>query len=304
MLAELFEKARSAAAQRPADGPAAVVQLIVGDDAYVIDTRTNTPPHLVIRAERVQNADVEVSLDVATLVALLDGSLPPLRAWTQKLIRVKGDHKQLRALEWLSSVAGGKARSASSLGGATVQVRSANGDAGYGVYELQVTEEAACWTVWRRWSELKQLSTELSAEFGAGAPLQIHCTMHACRMHATCTPHVHVHRMCRYTACACTPHARRMCMYRHAVQPRAAFAQGARPPLVRQRRTAERAPSADAGFPLDRDAAAAGVASDEHRARTAACRSGLARWPPTVLGTHPFAQRGALSPLGCRRERL
>ena len=202
MLAELFEKARSAAAQRPADGPAAVVQLIVGDDAYVIDTRTNTPPHLVIRAERVQNADVEVSLDVATLVALLDGSLPPLRAWTQKLIRVKGDHKQLRALEWLSSVAGGKARSASSMGGATVQVRSANGDAGHGVYELQVTEEAACWTVWRRWSELKQLSTELSAEFGAGAPLQIHCTMHACRMHATCTPHVHVHRM--HAACACT----------------------------------------------------------------------------------------------------
>ena len=170
MLAELFEKARSAAAQRPADGPAAVVQLIVGDDAYVIDTRTNTPPHLVIRAERVQNADVEVSLDVATLVALLDGSLPPLRAWTRKLIRVKGDHKQLRALEWLSSVAGGKARSASSMGGATVQVRSANGDRGHGVYELQVTEEAACWTVWRRWSELKQLSTELSAEFGAGAP--------------------------------------------------------------------------------------------------------------------------------------
>lgn len=169
MLAELFEKARSAATRRP-DGPAAVVQLVVGDDAYVIDTRLSTPPELVIRAERVQNADAEVSLDVVTLVALLDGSLPPLRAWTQKLITVKGDVRQLRALEWLSTVAGGKARSASSVSGATVQVRSANGEAGHGVYELQVTEEAACWTVWRRWSELKLLSTELSAEFGAGAP--------------------------------------------------------------------------------------------------------------------------------------
>ena len=172
MLAELFEKARSAAAQRPADGPAAVVQLVIGDDAYVLDTRTSTPPELVIRAERVQNADVEVFLDVVTLVALLDGSLPPLRAWTQKLITVKGDVRQLRALEWLSSVAGGKAR-ASSVSGATVQVRSANGDAGHGVYELQVTEEAACWTVWRRWSELKLLSTELSAEFGAGTPFNL-----------------------------------------------------------------------------------------------------------------------------------
>ena len=174
MLAELFEKARLAAAQRPADGPAAVVQLVIGDDAYVLDTRTSTPPELVIRAERVQNADVEVFLDVVTLVALLDGSLPPLRAWTQKLITVKGDVRQLRALEWLSSVAGGKAaRSASSVSGATVQVRSANGDAGHGVYELQVTEEAACWTVWRRWSELKLLSTELSAEFGAGTPFNL-----------------------------------------------------------------------------------------------------------------------------------
>ena len=156
-LAELFEKARSAAAQRPADGAAAVVQLVVGDDAYVLDTRTNTPPELVIRAERVQNADVEVFLDVVTFLALLDGSLPPLRAWTQKLITVKGDVRRLRALEWLSSVAGGKARRASSVSGATVQVRSANGDAGHGLYELQVTEEAACWTVWRRWSELKLL---------------------------------------------------------------------------------------------------------------------------------------------------
>jgi hypothetical protein len=174
-LAELFEKARSAAAQRPAGGAAAVVQLVVGDDAYVVDTRTSTPPELVIRAERVQNADVEVSLDVVTFLALLDGSLPPLRAWTQKLISVKGDVRRLRALEWLSSVAGGKARRASSVSGATVQVfvRSANGDAGHGVYELQVTEEAACWTVWRRWSELKLLSTELSAEFGAGTPFNL-----------------------------------------------------------------------------------------------------------------------------------
>ena len=172
-LAEFFEKARSAAAQRPADGAAAVVQLVVGDDAYVLDTRTNTPPELVIRAERVQNADVEVFLDVVTFLALLDGSLPPLRAWTQKLITVKGDVRRLRALEWLSSVAGGKARRASSVSGATVQVRSANGDAGHGLYELQVTEEAACWTVWRRWSELKLLSTELSAEFGAGTPFNL-----------------------------------------------------------------------------------------------------------------------------------
>ena len=206
MLDELFEKARLAAAQRAPGGPSAVVQLIVGDGAYVVDTRANTPPELVIRAERVVNADVEVSLDAATLVALLDGSLPPLRAWTQKLISVKGDHRQLRALEWLSSVAtGGKGRRGSSGGGATVQVRSANGDAGFGLYELRVAEEAACWTVWRRWSELKELSAELSTEFGAGTPLATHArtlpaqctngagTARGHRMQTTCTP-PHAHR--------------------------------------------------------------------------------------------------------------
>ena len=57
--------------------------------------------------------------------------------------------------------------------GEGVRGRSANGDAGQGVEGVQVTGGAACWTVWRRWSELRLLSTELSAEFGAGTPFNL-----------------------------------------------------------------------------------------------------------------------------------
>ena len=37
------------------------------------------------------------------------------------------------------------------------------------------------------------------------------CTPHARRMHAACTPHVHVHRMCMCIACACALHVHCMC---------------------------------------------------------------------------------------------
>ena len=170
-LDPLLNQAREAAERRPPGGVTAIVQFVVGEQGWVVDTRPGTLAHNVIRSARTEHADVVVTLDeAATFVALLDGSLPPLRAWAEKKIRVTGDQSKLRALEWLSHASRGKSRR--SLG-ASVQVRGANAPSGYGVYEVVVSEEAACWRVYRRWRELKQLASELAAEYGEATPYNL-----------------------------------------------------------------------------------------------------------------------------------
>ena len=47
-----------------------------------------------------------------------------------------------------------------------VEVVGASGAAGVGMYELRVSEEAACWHVARRWREFIQLSLDLSSAYG------------------------------------------------------------------------------------------------------------------------------------------
>ena len=161
-LAALFDKVRVAVAKRPeGSGSAATIQFLIGDEAWVVDTQG--PPDQSVRAGQADDADCTITLSAETFSGLLDGSLPPLRAWAQRRISISGDRKHLRALDWMA-VGGGPQRSA--LGGATVNVRSSSAGTGHGTYEVVVTEEAACWTVWRRWRELTLMAADLAASYG------------------------------------------------------------------------------------------------------------------------------------------
>lgn len=170
-IGALFEKVRFAAAKRPCSVLACTIQFVVGDEPWLIDL-SSMDPDRVVRAELAQHADCTVAMSADTLIGLLDGSLPLMRAWMQKKISVTGDRRHLRSLDWMSSVAlGSKPRSG--LGGTMVLVRSARAHSGYGLYELVVTEEASCWSIWRRWREVKRLSNELAIAYGKGTPCNL-----------------------------------------------------------------------------------------------------------------------------------
>ena len=169
-LDALLERLREAASSnRQTGSPEALIQFLVDEEAWVIDTRGFVPPERTVRVEAAEDADCTVTLSAETLFGLLDGTLSPLRAWAQRRISVAGDKQKLKALGFLNGAGAAKA-ARSALGGASITVRGANADTGHGSYQVVVTEEAACWSVWRRWRELKALAADLTAGYGPNTP--------------------------------------------------------------------------------------------------------------------------------------
>eukprot|EP00327_Prymnesium_parvum_P043385 CAMPEP_0205851524 /NCGR_PEP_ID=MMETSP1083-20121108/542_1 /ASSEMBLY_ACC=CAM_ASM_000430 /TAXON_ID=97485 /ORGANISM="Prymnesium parvum, Strain Texoma1" /LENGTH=198 /DNA_ID=CAMNT_0053212687 /DNA_START=274 /DNA_END=866 /DNA_ORIENTATION=- len=139
---------------RPA-GSGIVVRLAVGEICWLIDLRDGTPPERAIQrvdvAAAATNVDVSVVIaDPADMQLLLLKRLSPLRALALKKITLSGDLRQLHAMEWLL-------RAGQSEGDVAVRVVETAVVDGHGEYHIRVEEGAACWSIRRRWRELRQL---------------------------------------------------------------------------------------------------------------------------------------------------
>ena len=160
-----------ARARRRQTDAGAVVQLVVGGDAWVIDLRPQVPLAQVVQPGRVTAPDIRLAISPDDLQAVLDRRLSPFRAWQSKQLVVSGDLLKLRAMKWLRD--GGAADeddaglSHERMG---VRVVGTSTEGGFGSYMLRVTEGATAWSVSRRWSECKALVKALAREYGPGTP--------------------------------------------------------------------------------------------------------------------------------------
>ena len=153
-------------------GAGVAVHFAVGDYAWLIDLRDGVSPDRAVRrldaafAAEVK-ADVSVTIpNPADLQLLLLKRLSPFRALSLKRIVLSGELRQLHQMEFLMHA--GQADGALSIRVVETAIIS-----GHGVYRVRVEEGAACWSVQRRWSELRQLSSTLDAEYGKGSPLNL-----------------------------------------------------------------------------------------------------------------------------------
>ena len=151
----------------------AVVQLVVGGDAWVIDLRPQVPLASVVLPGRASTApDVRLAISPDDLQALLDRKLSPFRAWQNKQLVVSGDLLKLRAMKWLRD-GGADGDAELSHDGLGVRVVGTSTEGGFGSYVLRVTEGATAWSVSRRWSEVKALVKALQREYGPGTPFDL-----------------------------------------------------------------------------------------------------------------------------------
>ena len=160
-----------ARARRRQTGAGAVVQLVVGGDAWVIDLRPQVPLARVVQPGRVTAPDIRLAISPDDLQAVLDRRLSPFRAWQSKQLVVSGDLLKLRAMKWLrdggAADEGDAGLSHERMG---VRVVGTSTEGGFGSYMLRVTEGATAWSVSRRWSECKALVKALAREYGPGTP--------------------------------------------------------------------------------------------------------------------------------------
>ena len=170
----------------------AVVQLVVGGDAWVIDLRPQVPLARVVQPGRVSTApDVRLAISPDDLQALLDRRLSPFRAWQSKQLVVSGDLLKLRAMKWLRDGGAADGDAGLSHDGMGVRVVGTSTEGGFGSYVLRVTEGATAWGVSRRWSECKTLVKALIREYGPGTPFDLplpplrSSVLGAMRQHAT-----------------------------------------------------------------------------------------------------------------------
>ena len=170
----------------------AVVQLVVGGDAWVIDLRPQVPLARVVQPGRASTApDVRLAISPDDLQALLDRRLSPFRAWQSKQLVVSGDLLKLRAMKWLRDGGAADGDAGLSHDGMGVRVVGTSTEGGFGSYVLRVTEGATAWSVSRRWSECKTLVKALIREYGPGTPFDLplpplrSSVLGAMRQHAT-----------------------------------------------------------------------------------------------------------------------
>ena len=163
-----------ARARRRQTDAGAVVQLVVGGDAWVIDLRPQVPLASVVQPGRVTAPDVRLAISPDDLQAVLDRRLSPFRAWQSKQLVVSGDLLKLRAMKWLrdgdAADEGDAGLSHERMG---VRVVGTSTEGGFGSYMLRVTEGATAWSVSRRWSECKALVKALALEYGPGTPFDL-----------------------------------------------------------------------------------------------------------------------------------
>lgn len=153
---------RLASDERPAGLPSAVVVLLIGDEAWTVDLRdAQLPAEQSVRRGEADAPDVTCKISTADFAAMLEGRLGALKAYTSKRLVVNGELKLLRSLSWLWEQPADAAPQ--EQGAVRVRVVEAKAAGDHGEYKLQVLEGAACWSVWRRWRELKEVTTALGA---------------------------------------------------------------------------------------------------------------------------------------------
>lgn len=160
--------------ERPAGLPCAVVGFMAGDEAWVVDLREGLSAEAAVRRGDPDAApDVRVTMSAVDFQLMLGGKLSAFKALTQKRLVVSGDMRLLRSLGWLWEQPADSGSSPPEQGAVRIRVTATKADGDHGVYRIQVEEGAACWGVWRRWRELKEMTTALAADYGRGTPFNL-----------------------------------------------------------------------------------------------------------------------------------
>ena len=156
--------------ERPAGLPSAVVLMNIGDENWVIDLRDGLSAEQAVKRGETDAPDVAIKISMADFTALLEGRLSAFKAYTSKRLVVTGEMRLLRSLSWLWEQ---PTEAPQEQGATRVRVTDAKASGDHGTYRVQIEEGAACWSVWRRWRELKELTTALASDYGRGTPFNL-----------------------------------------------------------------------------------------------------------------------------------
>ena len=197
--------------ERPAGLPSAVVAMVIGDESWVIDLRDGLSAEQAVSRGEAEAPDVSIKISMADFAALLDGRLSAFKAYTSKRLVVTGEMRLLRSLSWLWEQP--TEAPPQDQGATRVRVTDAKASGDHGTYRVQIEEGAACWSVWRRWRELKELTMALNADFGRGTPFNLPLpTLPITVRHSTSSKllrqrqqQMEAHLNCLLTLIACSP---------------------------------------------------------------------------------------------------
>ena len=164
---------RLATEERPAGLPSVVVAFVVGEEQWVIDLRDGLTAEQAVRRGEAESPDVACKLSPADFAALLEGRLSAFKAYTSGRLVVVGEMRLLRSLGWLLEAPTDSSTSPQEQNSVRVRVTDAKASGDHGVYRVVVEDGAACWMVWRRWRELKELTATLAADYGRGTPFNL-----------------------------------------------------------------------------------------------------------------------------------